>query len=367
MHPKKEELGSNDKGLLDYWKHYLDCVIQGKVRLGVFVDPEILKCVLNNLIEEAGVKLLLHSWGSQAIVDKEKVQGIIFESKSGRQAILAKVTIDTTGDGDIFASAGAAFDSTLDYRLRNSNIALVFRVGNVDIERFTKFMELEKDKYGELMHELGNLGGYTGSSGGYTRFARSSRKDILWFRNRLPGLNALNVEDLTSAEVSCRKIILMTYNFFQTRVPGFEKSFIIDTASQLGTRGSRRLIGEYIVTGEDISSGIIPEDAIAVCPSLVGNVSVDHPHMYIPYRSLVPQRLENLLVAGRCFSSDLIANDVLNWIPHCIAMGQAAGTAAGLAIKDGVSPRGVDYRLLQGRLIDQAVPLPGVMETRTKA
>ncbi len=364
VHPKKEELGSSDKEVVESWRHYLGCVVEGRVRLGVFVDPEMLKCILNEMIEEAGVKLFLHSWSSQAIVDKDEVQGIIFESKSGRQAILAKVTIDTTGDGDIFASAGAVFDSTLDYNLRNSNIGLVFRVGYVDVERFTKFTELEKHRYAELMHELESQGGNTENSGGYTRFARSSRKDVLWFRNRLPDLNALKVEDLTSAEVRSRKIMLTTFNFFQKRVPGFEKSYIIDTASQLGTRGSRRLIGEYVVAEKDLRSGIIPDDAIAVCPSLVGNVSADHPHRYIPYRSLVPQRLENLLVAGRCFSSDLIANDELNWIPHCVAMGQAAGTAAALAIKHKVSPRNIDYRALQDQLIDQAVPLPGVAKTR---
>jgi hypothetical protein len=363
VHPQKEDLGSNDKKVTDHWRPYLGCVVEGRVRLGVFVDPEMLKCALNNMIEEAGVKLFLHSWGSQAIVDQLNVQGILFESKSGRQAILAKVTIDTTGDGDIFATAGAAFDSTLDYNLRNSNIGLVFRVGHVDVKKFTTFMESEKSKYAELIRELESLGGCTESSGGYTRFARSSREDILWFRNRLPGLDALKVEDLTSAEIRSRKIMLTTTKFFQTHMPGFEKSFIVDTASQLGTRGSRRLIGECTVVEKDIRSGIIPDDTIAVCPSLVGNVSTGHPHMYIPYRSLVPQRLENLLVAGRCFSSDLIANDELNWIPHCVAMGQAAGTAAALAVKSMTRPREVDYRILQDYLINQGVPLPGVMKT----
>ncbi len=134
----------------------------------------------------------------------------------------------------------------------------------------------------------------------------------------------------------------------------------MDTASQIGTRGSRRLIGEHIVTGQDILSGKVHDDSIAVCPSLHHNSSPERPNPYIPYRSLIPRRVENLLAAGRCFSSDAFANDALNLIPHCIAMGEAAGTAAALAIKNGISPRQIDHRALQARLIDQDVPLPGV-------
>jgi flavin-dependent dehydrogenase len=101
IHPVKEDLGSSENTLVCYWKRYAFCVVEGKIRLSATVDPEALKCILNDMVEEAGVKLLLHSWGARAVTENNKVQGVIFESKSGRQAVLGKVVIDTTGDGDI--------------------------------------------------------------------------------------------------------------------------------------------------------------------------------------------------------------------------------------------------------------------------
>jgi len=373
LHPEYKDLGSSDEKLVRYWEDYLFYVISSKVRLSVLVDPEILKYVLNVMMEESGVKLFLHSWGTRALVNENAIRGVVFESKSGRQAVLSKVVIDSTGDGDIFASAGAPFDGKLDPKLRTASLALIFRVGNVDTRRFTMFMKKENQKYAEMMYELE-------SRGGFSLVLRSEREDVVWFNNYLPkwvpnytdsfvtqtsargfekeSLSALSFEDLTWVEVNARKGMMITYEFFKKHVPGFENSYIINVASQVGTRGSRRLVGEYVVTEKDIRSGAVHDDTIAACPPLNGNVSPEHPHMCIPYRSLLPQKVENLLVAGRCFSSDLVANDLLNIIPPCIAMGQAAGTAAALAIKEGISPRQINYRSLQRNLIGQNVILP---------
>ena len=135
----------------------------------------------------------------------------------------------------------------------------------------------------------------------------------------------------------------------------------MDTASQTGTRGSRRLKGEYIVTWDDVLSGTVHEDSIAVVPHLGHMVSPEFPLVYLPYRSLVPESIDNLLVAGRCFSSDIRANNDLNWIQQCIPMGQAAGTAAALAVNSRVLPRKVDTSSLQDNLKKQGVPLPGIV------
>jgi hypothetical protein len=381
IHPRYEDLGSNDRKLVKFWQDYLFFVIEGRIRLSVLVDPEILKCVLNDLTEEAGVTLFLHSWSTRALVEKKSVRGVIFESKSGRQAILSKVVIDATGDGDIFASAGAPFDGKLDPKLRIATLALIFQMGNVDTWKFSRFMAKEQQRYGELMYELEGLGGFS-------LVLRSQREDVVWVNNYFPkwvpnymksfvtetageasekgGLSALSFEDLTWVEVNARKGMLITYNFFKKNVPGFEKSFIMNVAPQVGTRGSRRLIGEYIVTEKDIRTGTVHDDTIAVCPSIDGNVSPEHPHMCIPYRSLLPRKVENLLVAGRCFSSDVVANDVLNIIPFCVAMGQAAGAAAGMAAKADVSPGDIDIRSLQRHLIDQNVVLPPAIEAHAK-
>jgi hypothetical protein len=381
IHPKYEDLGSRNQKLVKYWQDYLFFVVGGRLRLSVLVDPEILKCVLNDMMEEAEVTLFLHSWSTNALVEKNEVRGVIFESKSGRQAILSKVVIDTTGDGDIFASAGAPFDSKLDPKARISRLALVFQIANVDIKKFSWFAKKEEQRYGELMYELERLGGFS-------LVLRGPREDVVWVNNYFPKwvpdymksfvtesageaseknfLSALSFEDLTWVEVNARKGMLITYDFFKKYVPGFEKSFIMNVAPQVGTRGSRRLLGEYIVTEKDIRTGTVHEDTIALCPPIDGNVSPEHPHMCIPYRSLLPRKVEKLLVAGRCFSSDLIANDALNIIPFCVAMGQAAGTAAGMAVKADISPRNVDIRLLQHRLMDQNVVLPPGIETHAK-
>jgi hypothetical protein len=315
------------------------------------VDPEILKCVLNDMVEEAGVKLFLHSWGTKAIVEKNEVQGVIFESKSGRQAILGKVVIDGTGDGDLLTSAGAEFERDIKPNLRIATVAVVFRLGNVDTKRHGKFQKTEAKKNAELMGELVR-------SGGFPVAQRSAHDDVLWVSNWIPGLDILNVEDLTRAEVEIRKRMLITYDFFKKNVPGFEKSFILDTASQTGTRGSRRVIGEYRVTEKEMNSGKIHADTIAVLPQLRNVVSPEHPHMHIPYRSLVPRKVDNLLVAGRSFSSDDIVNNDYNLIPHCTLYGQAAGTAAALAVKAGVKVRNVDIAALKESLIKQKVVLP---------
>jgi len=151
-------------------------------------------------------------------------------------------------------------------------------------------------------------------------------------------------------------------DFIKANIPTFENSFILDTASQTGTRGSRRLIGEYVITGEDFQSCKKFDDSIAVFPRLGppgGGGEVKH--VYIPYRALVSVNVEGLLVAGRSFSSDQAANNMANLIPHCIAMGQAAGTAAAIAVKQGIHPRNVDYSELQKTLLEQGVLLPGVL------
>jgi len=351
VHPGIEDIGSSDRNLIDYWRNYPFTVIHGKIRLSVQTDPEMLKCILNDMIEESGVDLLLHSWGCRAIVDRDTVTGIIFESKSGRQAIKAKVIVDCTGDGDIFASAGAEYDDKIDPDLRSSKLALVFRIGNVDITKYIEFRNSKSERYSELMKELEALGGFTMA-------LRTWRNDVLWFNNHIGGLNGLDVEDLTRLEINARKSMLVTYDFFKKEIPGFELCYLMDTASQTGVRSSRRLVGEYVVTRNDINSGRIFEDTIAVCPDFRHGQTSGNLHMHIPYRSLLPRRIDNLLVAGRCLSSDQVANDILSPIQFCIAMGQAAGTAAALSVKNNVAPRRVDFALLKSHLINQYVILP---------
>jgi hypothetical protein len=355
LRPKMEDIGSDDENLVAYWRRFMGNVINGRIEHTAWVDPELLKCVLNDMVEEAGIKLFLHSWGVQAIVENGKVKGVFFESKSGRQAVLGEIIIDGTGDGDLLPSAGAEYNGDINPSSRSSMLALVFRLGNCDYQKYCDFRESDPEKHQQLMKELADSAG--------TRLLPlpSPRNDVMWVNNWIPGLDCTNVEDLTKLEVDMRKIMRRGYDFLKKNVPTFENSFILDTASQTGTRGSRRLIGEYIVTKEDLQSSKKHDDTIAVFPRLGPPGGQEVKHIYMPYRALLPTKIDGLLVAGRSFSSDMEANNMSNLIPHCIATGQAAGTAAAMAISRGIIPREVDYKILQKKLADQGVPLPGVL------
>jgi len=355
IHPDRSELGSSDPASLAKWKDYFSCVVNDRIRLSVFLDPELLKCVLNDMVEETGLKLFLHSWGCRAITEGDAVKGVIFESKAGRQAILGKVVIDTTGDGDIMASAGAGFDGAMDGELRSAMLAVVFRMGNVDFKKFCAFRSAHPEQWKDITTRIFALGDFR------LLPYPTNRNDVMWFNNWIPGRSCLDIEDITWTEVNVRKVMRQARAIMQKEVPGFEDCFVLDTASQLGTRGSRRLDGEYKVSLKDVSSGKTYADTITWFPSLQLE---EKPLIHIPYRSLVPKKIEGLLVAGRCYSSDGPANNMTNLIPHCVAMGEAAGAAAALAIDAGVPVRQVNIRALQGHLKKQDVPLPESTESK---
>lgn len=350
--PRREQIGSIDEKLVNYWRRFAGNTKNGKIEYTAWVDPELLKCVLNDMVEEAGVKLLLHSWGTRAITEGNTVTGVVFESKSGRQAVTGKIIIDGTGDGDLLPSAGAEWEGGFDPSLRSSMLALVFRIGNGDYQKYCDFRDENPEKAQELAKELAEFAG--------TRLAPfpTPRNDVMWVNNWIPNLDNLNVEHLTELEVGMRKMMRRGHDFMKKHIPGFEDSFILDTASQTGTRGGRRLIGETRLLEDDLKAGKKYDDTIAVFSRLGAREPGDF--TYIPYKCLVPVKTEGLLVAGRSFSSDGQANNMANLIPHCIAMGQAAGTAAAMAVSTGIEPRQIDYRELQKKLLKQDVLLPGV-------
>ena len=354
IHPKKEELGSSDAEVVGRWSNFgIMYVREGKVRLSVETNPELLKCVLNDMVEEAGVKLLCHSWGVQTIASRNRAQGVIFESKSGRQAILADIVIDGTGDGDLLPSAGADFDTKIDPKLRISRLALVFRLANVNLKKADEFRAANPQKLQELAQEIMKLGGFP-------FFQKAAPLGVVWFNMWLPDLDLLDIEDLTSVEVDVRKKMLLTHDFFKKNVPGFENCYIELTAPQVGTRGCRRVIGEYTITEKDMKTGRIFKDTIGICPDLNFNLSKEHPHVHIPYRAMVPKKVDGLLVAGRSYSAQDIVQEDFNLIPHCCAIGQAVGTAAAMAIKQSIQPRAVNHEALREELLKQGVPLPNI-------
>jgi hypothetical protein len=264
--------------------------------------------------------------------------------------------IDATGDGDIFIAAGAEFDNNLSPELRTSMLAMIFWTVNVDLPKYDKFRDTQPEKHKELMQELAKLGGFTH----FMRDLIIDQESVIWFHTMFPTSDSKDVEELTRVDVSARKRVLITYEYLKKYVPGFEKSFIMLTAPQLGTQGGRRIIGEYMLTERDMETDEVFEDTIAVFPNNDnGAISAKHPEMCIPYRTMVPRsKIENLLVACRAYSTSDSINHYFNIIPFCLSLGQAAGTAAAMAIKSGSSVRDVNYRKLRQNLVKQGVIMP---------
>jgi hypothetical protein len=290
----------------------------------VAYDPEEFKFALNQMVEEANVRLVLHAYACDALVEDGKITGVTFQSKSGRFAILAKVVIDASGDGDIFASAGATYEKeeVLPW--------LWFCMGGV------KNPEAAIDAGGWFFHTIGE--GRVLLPWGATE--RISRK-----------IDATNPDDLTYAELESRKRVMEEVDRLRQEIPSFASAHICHIADQLGITESRRLVGEYVVGRDDIDKPC--DDVIAI----TGHWTKYEALYYIPYRSLLPKEFSNLLVAGRCISVDHRVHHATKEIPPCMATGEAAGTAAALAVRSRIDPKLVDVKVLQRRLEEQGVIL----------
>jgi hypothetical protein len=363
-YPMKGDWGSAEEKLVHHyidanlaWFYVRDDLNTGRKRVlyTALTDPEILKCELNTMMEEAGVRLYLHSWGTRPIVEGNTVKGVFIENKSGRQAILAKVVIDCTGDGDLLQPAGAECDTRMIPGLRIAAFAFPFWIGNINMKKVEGFRKLQPEKYAELMQDLHDQGG----AAFYLKDLVPYHDGIVWFHPFFPSMHQADIDEINRVELEGRKKMLLSYDFYRKHVPGFENSYIALSSPQLGIQGGQRVVGEYVCTAEDMVSDEIFPDTIAVfADNDNGEISAKHPNVCIPYRSLVPKKIDGLLVACRAFSSEYQFNEYFNLIPHCIAMGQAAGTAAALAAKSDIRPREVDYGALQERLLAQGVILP---------
>jgi hypothetical protein len=350
--PPPDVWGSRDSDLIEYWKGWgvtqhraeggPDRWIDGEVRNRVVLDPEILKYLCNELIVESGVKLWLHSWVSSVIKEGETVKGVIIENKTGTQAVLGKIVIDATGDGDIMAWADAEFDKV------DRSFAIPFRVGNVDVQKARDYIRNNREEYLSKMDDLKNQNGFW-----QERFFNTPIPNVVLFFNWYIG-DALNVEHLTAGELEVKRKSMTTVNYYRENIPGFESCFLLDTAVQIGTRQSRMMVGEYVITGEDVKAKRKFDDVVAKGISYLDyNTFFD-----IPYRSLLPKKIENLIVTGRPISMDREAYvESKALIVQCFATGEAAGTAAAIALKEKVSPRNTDVTLIQQKLREQGVVL----------
>ena len=285
------------------------------------IDPECAKVIMDDMIAESKVEMFFHSWGVDVVQDGDKVLGVVFESKEGRQAILAKQVVDCTGDADMLFKAGGGYSQV------TCPISTVFRWGNMD-----------------------TVNPPAGSDAKFARRGNEGNPDARWCGVGMVRGNGLSVRDLSRVEVQQRrdnwKLVME-----MRATPGWERVYTTNSASQIGARQSRLIDAEFVIGRREIHDGPRFEDVVGWCGH-------DGAHAAFPvcYRQILPKKVDNLLCAGRCLGKgDTI--DTFRLIAPCFATGQAAGTAAALAAKKGTAPRALAYAELRGELLRQGVYL----------
>jgi FAD dependent oxidoreductase len=350
-------------------------LILGKI-LAQAYDTAAYKIAADDLLAAQKVELLFHALGAGIVMhDEKRIDALLVETKAGRQAVRALTFIDCSGDGDLAAWAGAR------YEIGDNNgsmlyPSMMFRLNGIDPERA-----------GEAWRTIPALMEQADAAGTHhfprkAAIVRPQRSAIEWRVNftqlaRADGaaINGLEPDDLTRGEIDGRRQAVKAFNFLRT-VPGFEKSYIVDLPPQLGIRETRRIIGGYMLSGEDVLGCASFEDSIGVNgwpieSHVAGDVVFKFPPIpesrgfnELPYRMLIPESLDNLLVAGRCASMTHDGQSAARVSGACFAMGEAAGTAAALALGGNTIPRDIAVNKLQLELIkrgaflgqNQAVP-----------
>ena len=353
MGPSRSEWGSKDVQTAAYWKERT-AAYRGIVTWSPTIDPEALKTVSLQMVLEANVRPVFHSWAVEPMVEERTMRGAIFESKEGRQAILAKVVIDTTGDADLLARAAAPLELDIDAEDIHHCINTAFLLGGLDMERWLAFRREDAAGFSAFVA----LGRET--LGLFEKPFCSWRDDVALFMGpRLSGYSAVNVEDLTDVEVRSRELTAAHLDFYRTHAPGFESAFLMLGAPQVGVRHSRRLTGLRKVTRAQWDEGKVWDDEIGVSTSL----SPSFPNISVPYGSLVPVGLDGVIGAGRHIACDPSSHSFLREIPQCWMTGQAAGVAAALAAGSGIQPRALSPRPIQRELLRQGAYLSPSIDT----
>ena len=348
--PKPEDWGSTDGTKAAHWSQRT-ASYHGVVTWSPTIDPERLKLLSQEIVLERKVKLIYHSWAAVPIVQDGVVKGVVFESKEGRMAIMADVVIDATGDGDLFARAGAAFVNDIEEADVHHCMNTSWLFGGVDMNRWIEFKAGQPEQFADFMAKGREQLGL------FERPFVSWRNDVALFMGpRQSGYSALDVDDLTAVEVRSHRAMAAHLDYFKAHAPGFEDAFLMLSAPQIGVRHARRLTGVGSVLRSQWPVGLPLFDEIGVTPA----VSPKFPNISIPYGALVPEKLDGLLACGRHISCDRNSHGFMREIPQCWITGQAAGVAAALSVQTGVAPRAVDIAALQAALQEQGVYLrPG--------
>jgi FAD dependent oxidoreductase len=334
---------------------------------GITYDPEVLKRLWETLVLDAGAEVLLHTWVTGVELDADRrARALSVFNKGGAGRVEAAVVVDASGDADVAAWAGVPFDDPA-ANGQIQSLSTVFRLAGVDVERAEAF---GKRALWARMREASGSGAY-----------RLPRVEGSWHRTpqpgvvmalmtRVPRVDATDPRQLTRAEIEGRRQASEYARFLREQVPGFERAVMVSTSPAIGVRESRRVHGRYQLEAGDVLAGRRFEDEIALCGAPIEDhhAGADTRWSYvpdggvygIPYRCLLPQLVEGLLVAGRCFSATHDAHASARSMGTCMSMGQAAGTAAALAAADGAVPGGLDAGRLREHLAEQGVLLDPV-------
>ncbi len=343
------------------------------------VEPEAVKSVAFRMLEESNVEVLLYTFFAGVIMDQDHLKGIIIESKAGREVILANVVIDCTGDADVAFRAGVPCEKGNEIGGMQPP-TLMFSLGDVDTEKLRLSIAEEPRTYltdfipaeyfGQnrqyILVGMRNIMQKAKDDGlslptERTIVITGLKKGEAWINmTRVNGVDGTDPVSLTNGERIARQQIGDIFNYLVNYVPGFEHARMLRTAPFLGIRETRRIIGKYIMNREDVLSCARFDDAIAVASY---PLDIHHPvgggctlewsgDCYdIPYRSLVPLKVENLLVAGRSISTTHEAMSAIRVMAPCMAMGEAAGRAAKIAVREGLAPSEIDVTKLQKELL----------------
>jgi hypothetical protein len=337
-------------------------------------DPEIFKWTAMDLLDDAGVNFMFHAFACEVIKDHEKLTGVVFQTKSGPVVIEADNIVDATGDGDIAAMSGAPYDIGRESDGLVQPMTLMFRMADFERRAFEGYVREHPDDWRNV-HGLWDIIKKATAKGELDL----PREDILFFATlhdrevsvnstRVTRVLGTNVWDLSYAEWVSRKQMRQIGAFLKKHVPGFEKAYEVQSGVQIGIRETRRIKGDYQLTVEDILQAkkfpdVIAQSAYPVdihnpagAGTLLRRVPANESYD-IPLRTLLPQKVENLLVAGRCISGTHEAHSSYRVMPTCMATGHAAGVCAALAVRHKRPPRDVPISEVQKELVLQGANL----------
>lgn len=343
------------------------------------LDTEMFKHVVDLLVTETGIIPLLHCLCTDVIMEDSIVKGVITQSKSGRCAIFAKRVIDATGDADIAHLSGAPWQAApVNKRM---GVSVGFSCSGVNRERFLEYVEKnpaayrdwacetsgkEDDMFSPYLSEpfekakqAGEIPEDVNIAGTWSRLTDQGEATYLNMIY-MNGFDATSVKDLTEAEMQGRQQAVWAVNALKKYVPGFENAGLRNFGISLGTRESRKIIGRSTITGHDVQNQKTFEDSIGICPEFLdayGKVILPTTGRYfqVPYGIMVPKRVENLLVAGRCVAGDQMSHAATRQMVCCAVTGQAAGTAAALSIQNKTFPSHINLDELRKRLEKQNI------------